>query len=76
MKKILFITAFPPNRKTAGQNYSRELLNSLVNKFTIDLISFTYPNHDIEIKKEIRILKIYSTSKISKFFDRGTAHNY
>ena len=68
MKKILFITAFPPNRKTAGQNYSRELLNSLVNKFTIDLISFTYPNHDIEIKKEIRILKIYSTSKISKFF--------
>jgi hypothetical protein len=49
MNRILFITAFPPNRKTAGQNYSKELLNSLKDTFDIDLISFSYPNHDIEI---------------------------
>lgn len=68
MKRILFITAFPPNRKTAGQNYSRELLNSLSAKFEIDLISFSYPNHDIEINKQINILKCYSVTKTSKIF--------
>jgi hypothetical protein len=66
MNRILFITAFPPNRKTAGQNYSKELLYSLKDTFDIDLISFSYPNHDIEIDKRINILKYYRVSKISK----------
>lgn len=66
MKKILFITAFPPNRMTAGQNYSRELLSSLVGDFNIDLISFSYPNHSIEVDRKINILKNYNVSKVSK----------
>lgn len=63
---MLFITAFPPNRKTAGQNYSKELLSSLMDRFEIDLISFSYPSHTIEVNNKINILKIYNVSKISK----------
>lgn len=66
MKKMLFITAFPPNRRTAGQNYSKELLSSLENNFEIDLISFSYPNHNIEVSSKINILKHYNVSKFSK----------
>lgn len=66
MKKILFITAFPPNRKTAGQYYSKELLSSLVDRFEIDLISFSYPNHNIEIDSKIKVVKKFNVSKISK----------
>ena len=63
---MLFITAFPPNRKTAGQNYSKELLSSLVGGFEIDLISFSYPNHTVEVNSKVNILKTFNVSKISK----------
>ena len=63
---MLFITAFPPNRLTAGQNYSKELLFSLVDSIHIDLITFSYSNHEIEIDNKINILKKYNVSKVSK----------
>ena len=66
MKKMLFITVFPPNRKTAGQNYSKELLTTLVNHFEVDLISFSYLNHKIDINHKINVIKIYNSSKLSK----------
>jgi hypothetical protein len=68
MKKILFITAFPPNKLTAGQNYSKEVLNSLVNEYEIDLIYCNYPNHDLEIDSKINLLKIVNVSKWSKIY--------
>jgi hypothetical protein len=68
MERILFITAFPPNKLTAGQNYSRVLLNSLSEEFEIDLISFSYPNHVIDVNSKINILKIVGVSKLSKFY--------
>jgi len=46
--KILFITAFPPNRKTAGQNYSRNLLVDLSSEYEVDVLYWDYPNHDVE----------------------------
>lgn len=55
--KILFLTAFPPNKKTAGQNYTRQLLNDLSNSHRIDLIYWDYPNHDIDVSSSIKILK-------------------
>lgn len=55
--RLLYITAFPPNKKTAGQNYSRQLLNDLVTRYCVDLIYWDYPEHEIEISKDIKILK-------------------
>jgi len=49
MKKILIVTAFPPNRMTAGQNYTRQLINDLSKKFEVHVISFSYKNHKAEI---------------------------
>jgi glycosyltransferase involved in cell wall biosynthesis len=66
MKRILFITAFPPNRLTAGQNYTKELLNVLSVEYEIDLIYFTYPSHGIEVNSKINILKKINVSKFSK----------
>lgn len=49
MKSILFITAFPPNYKTAGQAYTLRLLQKLSIDFDIDLIYWEYPGHHPEI---------------------------
>ena len=48
--KILFITAFPPNQKTAGQDYTRRLILDLVDKGNaISLFYTEYPNHLVEL---------------------------
>ncbi len=57
-KKILFVTAFPPNNRTAGQNYTFNLLKDLTDKgYIIDLIYFEYPDHDVCIPKPVNILE-------------------
>lgn len=57
LRKILFITAFPPNQKTAGQDYTRRLLNDLVQKgHSISLIYAEYPGHAPEIDSSIKLL--------------------
>lgn len=54
---ILYITAFPPCQKTAGQDYSRRLLNDLVSRgHKISLIYAEYPGHSPEVDKSIKIL--------------------
>lgn len=51
---ILFISAFPPNQKTAGQDYSRRLINDFVNRgWKVGLIYCSYPNHQIELPESI-----------------------
>lgn len=61
--RILFITAFPPNKKTAGQNYTRQLLNDLGRYNKIDLIYWKYPDHNVDISDEVRILKAVEIKK-------------
>ena len=54
---ILFITAFPPNQKTAGQDYSRRLLDDLASRgHKISLIYAEYPSHEIELSPQIKVL--------------------
>ena len=54
--KILFITAFPPNQKTAGQDYTRRLILDLVDKGNaISLFYTEYPNHLVELPEAIKI---------------------
>lgn len=56
-KKILLISAFPPNYKTAGQYFTSKLIDNLVDvSCNIDLICFDYPGHDIETSSEINVL--------------------
>ena len=63
MKKILFITAFPPNQRTAGQDYSRRLIFDLVNKnFEVSLIYAEYPGHEVELPNAVQILKFFKPS--------------
>jgi len=48
MKKLLFVTAFPPNNKSGGQTFSLNLINDLSKSYIIDVLYFTYKNHCIE----------------------------
>ncbi len=69
MKKILFLSSFPPNRKTAGQNYSRQLLDELSDVYNVDLIYFSYKEHESEINDNINIIKVIQLSVISKLLN-------
>jgi len=69
--KILIISAFPPNRMTAGQSFTKELIERISKNFEIDLLYFNYPEHRIEIDnidniwiKELKISKISSIISI------------
>lgn len=68
MKKILFLTAFPPNTKTAGQNFSKRLIEMLSLDYEIEILAFEYPGHNIEIGNinnvKVKILKITRFEKV------------
>ena len=54
---ILIISAFPPNQKTAGQDYTRRLILDLLSRnHKISLIYAEYPKHDIELPNSVEIL--------------------
>lgn len=63
-KKILFVTAFPPNDRTAGQNYSMNLIGDLSNTHHVDIICWRYEGHSIsqEISDKATILKEYNVN--------------
>lgn len=61
--KILFITAFPPNRKTAGQNYTRNLIEELSIFHDIELIYFDYPNHKSDLGGLLKTKKMNLNGK-------------
>lgn len=57
MKKILFISAFPPNQKTAGQDYSRRLIDDLISRgHQISLIYANYSKHEVDVNNEVEII--------------------
>ena len=62
---ILYITAFPPCQKTAGQDYSMRLLNDLISRgHSISLIYAAYPGHNPEIDRRIEIRAVIQPSLI------------
>jgi glycosyltransferase involved in cell wall biosynthesis len=71
--KILFITAFPPNKRSGGQTFSLTLLKDLSKKYLIDLIYFEYKNHSIESNLPVNSIKSF---KVNNFncFSEITAH--
>lgn len=65
--KILILTAYPPCRKTAGQNYTRLLIEDFI-KHDIypDLIYFDYPKHQIEISNQAKVLKHFPLGRLHR----------
>ena len=69
MKSILFITAFPPCQKTAGQDYTRRLILDLQTKgYKISLIYAEYPGHIVELNNEVEIIGIIKPSLTNCFY--------
>lgn len=67
MKRILIITAYPVNNKTAGQNYTLQLLNDLSDDNIIDVIYWDYPEHKTIINnKNVNIIGKYKTNTFLK----------
>lgn len=63
MKRVLMVTAFPPNEKTAGQDYTRRLILDMLSKnYNVDLIYAYYPGHEIELPKEVNVLRVINPS--------------
>lgn len=57
-KSILFITAFPPCTNTAGQDYTRRVIEKLVElNYKVSLIYFNYVGHKADVPSEVKILK-------------------
>ena len=56
--KILLITAFPPNQKTAGQDYTRRLILDLLDKGnSVSIIYAEYPTHTPELPREVNVIR-------------------
>lgn len=65
MKKILFISAFTPSNQTAGQNYTRQLLNAIDEECAVDLVYFQYGDH--QFAPETPNVRVVQTVHLSKF---------
>ncbi len=63
--KILYITAFPPNHRSGGQTFSLNCISHLAENCTIDLLYFSYPDHECEAKEFVRNVKKISPSFIN-----------
>jgi glycosyltransferase involved in cell wall biosynthesis len=65
MKKLLFITAFPPNYISGGQVFSLNLLKDLAKKYLIDLIYFEYKNHSVESNLSVNSIKSFKVNNLN-----------
>jgi hypothetical protein len=65
MKKLLFLTAFPPNNKSGGQVFSLNLLKDLSKTYIIDLIYFTYKDHVVDENIHINSIKPFDVSNLN-----------
>jgi len=65
MKKILFITAFPPNNKSGGQVFSLNLIKKLSEIYIIDLIYFAYKDHAIDESISVNSIKTFNVSNFN-----------
>ncbi|MDR2409573.1 MAG: glycosyltransferase family 4 protein [Bacteroidales bacterium] len=73
LRKLLFITAFPPNFKSGGQKFSLNLLRDLSKTFLVDLIYFEYKNHSIESNLPVNLVKSFKVNNLN-CFSKITAH--
>ena len=59
IKSILMISAFPPCSRTAGQDYTKRLIEDIVSRgYKLDLIYASYPEHHPKIPNSVNVLKV------------------
>src|SRR5579885_3679046 len=79
LQRVLVITAFPPNRLTAGQDYTRTLLEELQKDHVIDVITFSYRQHKPDLPDSITIIKnikVGQFQKIKNILSLPTVHPF
>lgn len=71
MKRILFVTAFVPNKTGAGENFSRQLINDIAKNHLVDLIFFKYLNDCdyVNESENITVVKQFKNSRIIKIIN-------
>jgi len=71
MKQILFITAFVPSRISAGENYSRQLINDIARENHVDLIFFKYKSdkHYTIESNNVSVVKVFRNSSLIKLLN-------
>jgi glycosyltransferase involved in cell wall biosynthesis len=71
MKSILYITSFVPSVISAGENFSRQLIQDLGKSNKVDLIYFKSPNckNFINYNFNIKVIKEYKSSFKLKIFN-------
>lgn len=62
--RILFITAFVPAKTTAGQNYTRQLIEDLAKYHEIHLIYWSPEQKKADVPSNVEILRSYNTPKV------------
>lgn len=61
--RVLFLSAFPPCPKTAGQDQSLRVINDFVARgWQLDLVYASYPGHLPELPSSVTVLKTISPS--------------
>lgn len=68
MKKILFLTAYPPTNITAGQNYTRLLLNDISTSNSVDVIYWDFKGHKVDLNDTINSIKGVNVTKFQKLY--------
>ncbi len=67
MKRILFISAFEPSKRTGGQTFSLRLIETLKERYEIDLYYFTNEKLYNGLKYGTRISQSILVNKLRKF---------
>ena len=69
--KILFITAFVPSKKAAGENFSRQIINDLAKKNQIGLIMHKYKSDESYIceSENVNVIKVFKNSFLIKLIN-------
>lgn len=66
VRKILIVTAFPPNEKTAGQDYTRRMIKDMINHgIEVDIIYANYFGHEVNVSQKANIICTLPNSKVN-----------
>lgn len=65
---ILYITAFPPNSRSGGQAFSKNCIEHLSKRFSVDVVYFSYPEHECASFDKVQRIKEFHPSAKNIFF--------
>ena len=63
MKRMLFVTAYPPSNQGGGELVTLDAIKRLSKDFEIDLVYFDYPSHKNLAEPYVKSVQVYYPSK-------------